>query len=155
MKAYIANDHRGTKYALALAEHLRALGLDVEHFGTVAEDSVDYPDYAKMLGERIAAETHGAGADDSGVFGIAICGSGAGICMAINKVKGIRAAVVFNDHIARFVKMHNNANVICFSADTQELEDIKRWLGLYMEARFEGGRHERRVEKIREIEGRG
>lgn len=152
MKAYIANDHRGTKYALALAEHLRALGLEVEHLGTAAEDSVDYPDYALMLGGRIAAETNGAGADEAGVFGIAICGSGAGICMALNKVKDIRAAVVFNDHIARFVKMHNNANVVCFSADTQELEDIKRWIGLYMDARFEGGRHARRVEKIREME---
>lgn len=154
MKAYIANDHRGTKYALALVEHLRALGLEVEHLGTKTEDSVDYPDYAKMLGERVAAETKGAGADESGVFGIAICGSGAGICMALNKVKGIRAAVVFNDHIAKFVKMHNNANVICFSADTQELDDVKRYIGLYMDARFEGGRHARRVEKIREMEGR-
>ena len=71
--------------------------------------------------------------------------------MAINKVKGVRAAVVFNDHIAQFVKMHNNANVICFSADTQELDDVKRYIGLYMDARFEGGRHERRVEKIGEM----
>jgi ribose 5-phosphate isomerase B len=152
MKVYIANDHRGTKYALALVVHLRGLGLEVEHLGTKAEDSVDYPDYARMLGERVAAETHGAGADETGVFGIGICGSGAGICIALNKIKGIRAAVVFNDHIAKFVKMHNNANVICFSADTQELEDIKRYVALYMDARFEGGRHSRRVEKIGEME---
>jgi ribose 5-phosphate isomerase B len=155
MKVYIANDHRGTKYALALAEHLRALGLEVEHLGTKGEEPVDYPDYAKMLGERVADETKGAGADETGVFGIGICGSGAGICMALNKVKGVRAAVVFNDHIAKFVKMHNNANVICFSADTQEIEDIKRYIGLYLGARFEGGRHEMRVEKIGEMEGRG
>jgi len=152
MKIYIANDHRGTKYALALAALLAGQGHIVEHLGTAEEDSCDYPDMAQMLGERVALETGGAGADESGAFGIGICGSGVGICIALNKVKGIRATPVFNDHIAEYVKRHNNANVLCFSGDTQELDDIKRYVQIFMDARFEGGRHERRVAKITEME---
>lgn len=152
MKIYLANDHRGTKYALALAEFLTGQGHIVEHLGTAQEDSCDYPDMAQMLGERVAKETGGRGADESGVFGIGICGSGVGICMALNKIKGIRATPVFNDHIAEYVKRHNNANVLCFSGDTQELDDIKRYVQIFMDARFEGGRHERRVAKITEME---
>jgi len=104
---------------------------------------------AQILGERVARETNGQGADESGVFGIGICGSGVGICIALNKIKGIRATPVFNDHT---VKRHNNANVLCFSGDTQELDDIKRYVKIFMDARFEGGRHERRVAKIAEME---
>jgi ribose 5-phosphate isomerase B len=152
MKIIIGNDHRGTKFALALAEHLAALGHEVEHTGTATEDSCDYPDIAAALGRKVVAEGKGLGADESGVFGIGLCGSGVGICMALNKVKGIRATPVWNDHLAEYVKRHNNANVICFSADTQELSDIKRYIGIYMDARFEGGRHARRVEKIGEME---
>ncbi|OGK08635.1 MAG: hypothetical protein A2Y63_06440 [Candidatus Riflebacteria bacterium RBG_13_59_9] len=152
MKVYIANDHRGTKYAVALAEFLAAGGNLVEHLGTESEDSCDYPDMAQLLGERVAKETGGSGADDTGVFGIGICGSGVGISIALNKIRGIRATPVFNDHLAEFVKRHNNANVICFSADTQDLADIERYVNIYLQARFEGGRHEQRVKKIHALE---
>jgi ribose 5-phosphate isomerase B len=148
MKIYIANDHRGTKYALALTAFLAGQGHIVEHLGTAEEESCDYPDMAQMLGERVAKETGGSGADESGVFGIGICGSGVGICIALNKIKGIRATPVFNDHTAEYAKRHNNANVLCFSGDTQQLDDIKRYVKIFMDARFEGGRHERRVAKI-------
>ncbi len=152
MKIFIANDHRGTKYALALTEFLAGLGHTVEHLGTDNEDACDYPDMARMLGERVALATGGAGADESGVFGIGICGSGVGICIALNKIAGIRATPVFNDHTAEYVKRHNNANVLCFSGDTQKLDDIKRYAQIFMDARFEGGRHARRVAKIAEME---
>ena len=152
MKIYIANDHRGTKYALALAAFLAGQGHVVEHLGTTEEDSCDYPDMAQMLGGRVALDTGGTGADESGVFGIGICGSGVGICIALNKIKGIRATPVFNDHIAEYVKLHNNANVLCFSGDTQDLDDIKRYVQIFMDARFDGGRHERRVAKIMALE---
>lgn len=153
MKIIIGNDHRGTKFALALVEHLRAQGHEVEHLGAKTEESCDYPDVAAELGHRVAEATGGRGADESGVFGIGLCGSGVGICLALNKVKGVRATPVWNDHLAEFVKRHNNANIICFSGDTQELDDIKHYIGIYMDARFEGGRHARRVEKIGEMEG--
>jgi len=152
MKVYIANDHRGTKYALALAAHLAAQGHQVEHLGTTGEDSCDYPDVAAELGRRVAEATGGKGADESSAFGIGICGSGVGICMALNKIKGIRAAPVWNDHLAEYVKRHNNANVLCFSGDTQELDDIKRYVQVFLDARFEGGRHTRRVEKIMQLD---
>jgi len=148
MKIIIGNDHRGTKFALALVEHLASRGHEVEHLGARTEDSCDYPDIAAELGRRVAEATGGSGADESGVFGIGLCGSGVGICLALNKVKGIRATPVWNDHLAEYVKRHNNANVLCFSADTQKLEDIKRYIRIYMDARFDGGRHERRVEKV-------
>ena len=150
MKIIIGNDHRGTKFALALVEHLASRGHEVEHLGARTEDSCDYPDIAAELGRRVAEATGGSGADESGVFGIGLCGSGVGICLALNKVKGIRATPVWNDHLAEYVKRHNNANVLCFSGMFTSPEDAAAILEAWLSAEFEGGRHSRRVGKIKD-----
>ncbi len=152
VKILIANDHRGYKLAKELAELLAMNGHIVEHLGCNSTDSCDYPDFAQKLGERVADLTGGAGSDESGVLGIGICGSGVGMAMALNKIRGIRAIPIWNDHIAEFAKKHNNANVVTLSGDLQTAETSLRLLNTFINARFEGGRHQRRIEKISGIE---
>src|SRR5258708_35641320 len=112
--------------------------------GTDSCEPVDYPDYAKKVGEAVAR-----GEYDEGLL---LCGSGTGMAIAANKVPGIRAAVAWNEEIARLAREHNNANVLSLAAryttDEENERIVKAWLG----ATFEGGRHERRVEKIEQIE---
>jgi ribose 5-phosphate isomerase B len=108
--------------------------------GTNSDESVDYPDYAKQVGEAV-----GRGDVDQGLL---ICGSGTGMAIAANKVHGVRAAVAWNEEIARLAREHNNANVLALSARFTSAEERERIVRAWFAADFEGGRHERRVEKI-------
>jgi len=136
----IGSDHRGYAHKEAIAGHLRERGITVEDFGAHGPESSDYPDAAFPVGEAVA----GGGAD----LGILICGSGIGVCIAANKVRGVRAALCFTEEQARTTRQHNDSNVLCLSGDGIDaalaLRVVDAWLG----ASFEGGRHQRRVDKI-------
>jgi len=152
MKFYIGNDHRGYYLAKELGAWLAEQGYEVEFTGSFDNKSTDYPDWAKALGKKIAAVTGGRGVEESGALGIGICGSGVGIAMALNKMKAVRATPLWHPHIAEFAKKHNDANVVTFSADLQTLPMIETLLQIFLDARFEGGRHLRRIDKLRRLE---
>ena len=144
MKIAIAADHAGYEEKENIKRKLDEMGVEYEDMGTYSLDSVDYPDYARKVGEAVAA-----GEYDKGIL---VCGSGTGMAIAANKVPGIRAAVAWNEEIARLSRQHNDANVLSLAAryipDAEQEKIVKTWL----ETTFEGGRHERRVEKIEQIE---
>jgi len=140
----IGSDHRGFALKEALKELLAELGHDWVDFGCQTEEPVDYPDIARPLAEAVATGEYERG--------ILICGSGVGMSIAANKVKGIRAALCENSFTARLARRHNDANVLCLGSwciGQGLAEDIVR---LFLSEDFEGGRHARRLEKIRAIE---
>jgi ribose 5-phosphate isomerase B len=140
MKIALAADHAGFEAKEKLKKTLDEIGADYTDMGTNSSESVDYPDYARKVGEAVAG-----GEFDRGIL---VCGSGTGMAIAANKVPGVRAAVAWNEEIARLSRQHNNANVLSlaarFTAVEEEADIVKAWL----ETDFEGGRHERRLEKI-------
>ena len=144
MKIAIGADHAGFEEKEKIKRSLDNLGVEYTDMGTDSTASVDYPDYAKKVGEAVAG-----GEFDRGIL---VCGSGTGMAIAANKVPGIRAAVAWNEEIARLSRQHNDANVLSLAAryipDEEQEKIVKAWL----ETDFDGGRHERRVEKIEKIE---
>lgn len=140
----IGSDHRGFELKERIKEYLIGKKHKVLDFGTVSNASVDYPDFAKKVGESVAmGETR---------FGIAICGSGIGVSIAANKVKGIRAVNATNSDMAEMSRKHNNANVICFGADFIDFDTAVKYWEIFASTDFEGGeRHNRRIEKINNI----
>jgi len=152
MKFYIGNDHRGYYLSKELGAWLAEQGFEVEFTGSFSADSTDYPHWAQILGKKVAEATGGEGMEDSGALGIGICGSGVGIAIALNKIDGIRATPLWHAHIAEFARKHNNANVVTFSSDLQTLPMVKTLLQIFIEASFEGGRHRRRIDRIKRIE---
>lgn len=144
MKIAVANDHAAVKMKNEIISFVKDLGYDVLNFGTDSEESCDYPIY----GERVANAVVNGDVD----CGILICGTGVGISIAANKVKGVRAAVCSDVTTARLVKEHNNANIIAFGARIVGTELAKDIVKAYLEAEFLGGKHERRINMISEIE---
>ena len=140
MKVVIGNDHAGVEFKNQLKEYIESKGIEVINIGVDTLDSVDYPDIAKSVCKKVL--------DKEADFGVLICGTGIGISIAANKVKGIRAALVHNEVTARLSKQHNNANVIVFGARVLGIEVAKSSFDAYLEAKFEGGRHQNRVNKI-------
>ena len=137
----IACDHAGFELKENLKPFLKSdLGFDLIDLGTNSPDSVDYPDYAHAL----AAKVEHNQAD----FGVLICGSGNGVCITANKHKGVRAAMAWLPEIAALARQHNDANVICLPARYISTGDGEAILKAFFSATFEGGRHEKRVEKI-------
>lgn len=143
-KIALAADHAGFEEKEILKKTFDEMGLEYEDFGTVSTDSVDYPDYARKVGEAVAS-----GAFDRGVL---VCGSGTGMAIAANKVPGVRAAVAWNEEIARLAREHNDANVLSVAARYTPPDEINKIVKAWLEASFDGGRHQKRVEKIAEIE---
>ena len=138
----IASDHAGAAYKAEISLYLVRRGYDVVDFGTYdGTESVDYPDYAKALAEGIS----------KGVVekGIALCGTGNGMSITLNHCSGIRAGLAWNKEVARLVKAHNNANVLVLPARFVSLTMAKACVKTWFETRFEGGRHQRRIDKIR------
>jgi ribose 5-phosphate isomerase B len=144
MKIAIASDHAGYEEKERLKPLLDELGIQYEDLGTVSEESVDYPDYARKVGDEVAQ-----GHVDQGLL---VCGSGTGMAIAANKVPGVRAAVAWNEETARLAREHNDANVLSLGARVTPAEDFPKIVRAWFAAKFLGGRHERRVEKIAEIE---
>ncbi|HKO62792.1 MAG TPA: ribose 5-phosphate isomerase B [Pyrinomonadaceae bacterium] len=140
MKIALASDHAGFTEKEKLKPLLRDLGVEVADLGTVSEDSVDYPDYARLVAERVAS-----GDVDQGLL---VCGSGTGMAMTANKVPGVRAAVAWSEETARLARQHNDANVLAIGARTTPPEQIPSIVRAWFGANFEGGRHSDRVKKI-------
>lgn len=144
MKIAIASDHAGFEEKERLKPLLNELGIEFEDLGTVSTESVDYPDYARKVAEEVA--------EGKVEQGLLVCGSGTGMAIAANKVPGVRAAVAWNEEIARLAREHNDANVLSLAARYTPFEDLTKIVRAWFAAKFDGGRHTRRVEKIREIE---
>jgi ribose 5-phosphate isomerase B len=140
MKIAIAADHGGFEAKQALIEHFETQGIILDDLGTYDTNSVDYPDYADKMAARILHHD----AD----WGILICGTGIGISIAANRHKGIRAALLYDDFSAEMAKRHNNANIIAFGGRTMATDDMIRRIGIFMSAAFEGGRHQKRLDKL-------
>jgi ribose 5-phosphate isomerase B len=140
----IGCDHAGYKLKEALKQYLEEKNINVIDFGTNGTESVDYPDFARPAAEYIK--------DQKANFGILICYTGIGMSMSANKVKGIRAALVSSVENAHLTREHNNANVLCLAAKDTCLELAKQIVDEFLNTEFAGGRHERRVNKVMEIE---
>lgn len=139
MKVGIVSDHGGYQ----LKEELKK-AFPLVDYGTDSEASVDYPDYAKKLGQAVES-----GEVD---LGVAICGTGIGISIALNKMKGIRAALCHDEFTARMARRHNNANVLCIGGRVTGVEVAKALTQVFLDETFEGGRHQTRLDKIKAIE---
>lgn len=147
-KIAMASDHAGYPLKENLKSFLENKGYEIIDFGTFSEDSCDYPDFAHPAAK--AVET---GQCD---FGVAMCGTGNGIAMTLNKHRDIRAALCWKPEIAELAKQHNNANILVLPARFVSPEEAKEIVDAYLNAEFEGGRHQRRIDKIPagiEIEG--
>lgn len=140
MKIAVGSDHAGFEAKTRIVEWLLRNGFEVMDKGTFSPESVDYPDFAKAVAESVAK-----GEAEQGIL---LCGSGVGVSIVANKVKGIRAALVFNEEIAHLSREHNDANVMCLPARFLAPERIEQCLRNWFSATFEGGRHARRVAKI-------
>lgn len=136
----IGSDHAGFHYKEQIKSWLIAQGWQVEDKGTHSTESTDYPDYAHPVATMVE--------EGQAAAGILICGSGNGVCMAANKHKGIRAALCWNEELAMLARQHNNANVLCMPERFVEYAVAQKMTELFLSTPFEGGRHERRVEKI-------
>ncbi len=136
----IASDHAGFEMKEGLKKYLSELGYDVKDFGTYSPESMDYPDVAHPLAESVEkGEVE---------YGIALCGSGNGISMTLNKHQGIRAALCWNEELAALARRHNDANVLSLPARFISLDLAEKIVKTFMESSFEGGRHLRRIQKI-------
>lgn len=144
MKVAIGSDHRGYSLKNSIKEWLRKWDHEVVDLGTANENSVDYPDFAIPVAEKVAA-----GEADRGIL---ICGSGIGMSIAANKVKGVRAALCRTVKDAEMTRRHNNSNVLALSEESGEDPDVGRLVETWMDTPFEGGRHLRRIKKIEEYE---
>lgn len=136
----IGADHAGYEYKEAIKKILADNGWLVEDKGTYSADSVDYADYAHPVATMVEK--------GEAALGVLICGSGEGVCMTANKHQGIRAALCWNEEVAKLARQHNNANVICLPARFVSQELAEGMVNTFLATEFEGGRHARRVEKI-------
>ncbi len=144
MKIALAADHAGYEEKENIKKTLDELGVEYIDMGTDSCDSVDYPDYARKVAEAVAS-----GEVDQGLL---VCGSGTGMAISANKVKGVRAAVAWNEEIARLARQHNNANVLALAGRFVAPDEQANIVKAFFSTDFEGGRHEKRVEKIAGIE---
>ena len=146
MKIGIANDHRGYKLKLKLVDYLKKKGYEVTDYGTDSTVSVDYPDYGILLGEKVRNKEVD--------YGIAICGSGIGISIACNKVKGVRCAKVNNTREAKLCRQDNNANIIALNEKMYVFE-AKDIIDTFLKTEYkEEERYQRRIDKISKYEGK-
>lgn len=139
----IASDHAGFEAKELTKEILEEMGHMPVDFGTHSPDSVDYPDFAIQVAEKINKQEH-----DQGIL---ICGSGQGMCMTANKYPNVRGALVYDSQSAVLTRQHNNANVLCLPGRSLERSQIEEILKAWFDTEFEGGRHQRRVDKIRSL----
>ena len=140
MKIGICNDHAGVEYKFKLVKYLESKGFEVVNFGTDTEVSVDYPDYAHKLANAVEKGEVG--------LGIALCGTGNGMAITLNKHRGVRAGLAWASEIGRLVKAHNNANVLVLPARFISYQMALRIVNTWLTTPFEGGRHQRRIDKM-------
>ena len=140
MKISIGNDHAGPDYKHAIVKHLKTKEYTISNYGTDTFDSVDYPDFVHPVAKDV---------NDSKVdFGILICGSANGVAMTANKYKNVRAGVCWTSEITELTRQHNNANICCIPARFTSIPQAIKMVDAFLSTEFEGGRHQRRVDKI-------
>lgn len=144
MKVVLASDHAGFKIKEKVKNYLMDKNIEVLDVGAFSEESVDYPVFAFKAGEAI--NQHKAD------YAIIFCGTGEGISIAINKVKGIRCGVAYDDEVTRLLREHNNANAVAFGARFMKEEDILRRIDIFLNTEFLGGRHQKRLDLISDYE---
>ncbi|MBZ5587597.1 MAG: ribose 5-phosphate isomerase B [Acidobacteriia bacterium] len=147
MRILIASDHAGFEFKEMLADRARDTGYEILDLGPQNRDAVDYPDFAHQLARALLA--------GKGDLGVLICGTGIGMAMAANRHPGVRAALCHDAFTAEYARRHNNANVLCIGGRTTGPGVAVQILDIFLATPFEGGRHERRVEKIENEEGTG
>ena len=140
MKIGLACDHAGFLHKEKTKKYLETLGYTVNDYGCFSEESVDYPDFAHQLANSIK--------NNFNLYGIQFCGTGNGINMSANKHQEIRAALCWNKHISEQARLHNNANILTMPARHLKWEEVKEIIDVFLNTDFEGGRHQRRVDKI-------
>ncbi len=143
-KVLIASDHAGFDGKEAIKKTLDEMSVEYEDVGTDSPDTVDYPDYAERVARRVAS--------GEAERGILVCGSGIGMEIAANKVPGVRAALAWNEETAKLARRHNDANILAVGGRTTSRETIERIIRAFLTTDFEGGRHQRRIEKIEKLE---
>lgn len=139
----IGSDHGGFEYKNEVINYLKKMNFEIIDEGTYSLDSCNYAEYSY----KVAKDVQTKKAD----FGVVICTSGEGVCMAANKVHGVRCGLAYNDEVASLMRKHNNANVISFSQKFMSLDDVLRRLNIFLNTEFEGGRHQIRVDFIDKI----
>ncbi len=144
MKVAIASDHRGYHLKEKVISLLKARGHEVIDEGPASDAAVDYPDFAALVARKVSS--------GEAERGILICGTGIGMAISANKFAGVRAAACTDEVTAELSRRHNDLNVLCLSGDLLSSRSIERLVDIWMKTDFEGGRHQRRVEKIRQLE---
>ena len=144
LRIAIGSDHGGVDQKDEVVKYLKSKGYEVVDVGTNSHDSCHYPVFGAEVAKRVANKECD--------FGVVICTSGEGICMAANKVKGIRCGIGYNDEVSRLMRQHNDANVIAFGAKFMNTKDVIRRIEIFLSTEFEGGRHQTRVDMISELE---
>ena len=144
MKFAIGCDHGGLEHKNAISEHLKERGFEVTDFGIYEQVSVDYPE--------IAVKVAGSVASKENELGILVCGTGIGMSLAANKVKGIRAAVLSDHFSAKYTRLHNDANILCLGGRVIGIGTALELVDIFVDTKFEGGRHQKRVDMITALE---
>ncbi|QDS98375.1 ribose 5-phosphate isomerase B [Adhaeretor mobilis] len=144
MRFVIGSDHRGFHLKEKLTALLQSKGHEVEDVGTCSQEAVDYPDFAVVAASKVSE-----GEADRGIL---ICGTGIGMAITANKFKGVRAATCTDEVTAEISRRHNNLNMLCLSADMLSPRIVERMVEVWVETEFEGGRHQRRIDKITQAE---
>lgn len=144
MKIAVGCDHGGLEHKNAIAEHLKSEGFEVEDFGIYENKSVDYPEIALKVANSIKSGEN--------ELGILVCGTGIGMSLAANKVNGIRAAACSEHFSAKYTRLHNNSNILCLGGRVIGIGTALELCDIFVNTEFEGGRHQRRIDMITEIE---
>ena len=143
MKIAIGSDHRGLALKARVVKLVTDLGSETKDFGAYSEASVDYPNIAEAVGKAVASGKY--------EFGILICGTGIGMCITANKVKGIRAALALTELMACRARQHNNANILCLGAENDDSQ-LSQMVKAFLTCQFEGGRHKVRVDEMTKMD---
>lgn len=144
MKIAVGCDHGGLEHKNAIAEHLKSEGFEVEDFGIYENKSIDYPEIALKVANSIK--------NGENELGILVCGTGIGMSLAANKVNGIRAAACSEHFSAKYTRLHNNSNILCLGGRVIGIGTALELCDIFVNTEFEGGRHQRRIDMITEIE---
>ncbi len=142
----IGSDHAGYAVKEEIKKHLEENKISCKDFGTFSEESCDYPVFAEKVANSVAS--------GESLKGILVCGTGIGIAIAANKVKGIRAALCYDPSLAAMSRTHNDANIICLGARVTDSKTVKTIIDVFLNTEFEGGRHQKRLDEIKSIENR-
>ncbi len=145
MDIAIGSDHAGFEAKKEVISVMQSAGYNMIDCGTFSTDSIDYPDIAELVAEQVL---------EKNILGIIICGTGIGIAIAANKIPGIRAAVCTDVFTAEMARKHNDANIVAVGARVLEIDQMKEIINIFMKTKFEGGRHQLRVEKIKALENK-